>query len=199
MQNDWIIWLSMTEFADNNVYSSTIEQSTFFLNKRFHSWMSFNFDSTEYNITCIKIEVNKAKNIFKHMKWLLKRTKKALINARITMIKQTDKHQKEMFYKVDDMIFMNARNMITTKSLKKLNHKMKESFKIIVKIDEIYRLKLSLIMKIHFEFSLNLLHLNSEDSLEEQWNASLNSIIIEDEEKWEVNDILNFRHYKWDK
>ncbi len=58
----------MTEFVDNNAISSLIEQSTFFLNKNFHSHMSFNSDSTEYEITQAKIEASKAKNIFEHMK-----------------------------------------------------------------------------------------------------------------------------------
>ncbi len=51
MQDDWFTWLFMTEFVDNNAISSLIEQSTFFLNKSFHSHMSFNSNSTEYEIT----------------------------------------------------------------------------------------------------------------------------------------------------
>ena len=35
MQDDWFIWLFMIEFVDNNAISSSIEQSTFFLNKSF--------------------------------------------------------------------------------------------------------------------------------------------------------------------
>ena len=41
----------MIEFIDNNAISSSIEQSTFFLNKNFYSYMSFNLNSTEYEIT----------------------------------------------------------------------------------------------------------------------------------------------------
>ena len=68
MQDDWFIWLSMTEFIDNNAISSSIKQSAFFLNKNFHSHMSFDLNSTEYEIIRAKIQVSKAKNIFKHMK-----------------------------------------------------------------------------------------------------------------------------------
>ncbi len=71
MQDDWFIWLFMTEFIDNNAISSSIEQSAFFLNKNFHSCMNFNLNLTEYKITCARIEVSKAKDIFKHMKWSL--------------------------------------------------------------------------------------------------------------------------------
>ncbi len=68
MQDDWFAWLSMTEFVDNNAISSLIKQSMFFLNKNFHSYMSFNLNSTEYEIIRARIEASKAENIFKHMK-----------------------------------------------------------------------------------------------------------------------------------
>ncbi len=58
----------MIEFVDNNAISSSIEQSTFFLNKSFHSYMSFDSNSIEYEIIRARIKADKAKNIFKHMK-----------------------------------------------------------------------------------------------------------------------------------
>ncbi len=58
----------MTEFIDNNAVSSSIEQSAFFLNKSFHFHMSFNLNSTEYEITQARIQASKAENIFEHMK-----------------------------------------------------------------------------------------------------------------------------------
>ncbi len=58
----------MTEFVNNNAISSSIKQSAFFLNKDFHSRMSFDLNSTEYEITQARIEASKAKNIFEHMK-----------------------------------------------------------------------------------------------------------------------------------
>ncbi len=68
MQDDWFIWLFITEFINNNAISSSIEQSTFFLNKNFHSHMSFNLNSTEYEIIQARIQASKAENIFEHMK-----------------------------------------------------------------------------------------------------------------------------------
>jgi len=87
MQDDWFIWLFMIEFVDNNAISSSIEQSTFFLNKNFHSHMSFNLNSIKYKITWARIEADKAENIFKHMKQLLALIKQVLIRIRITVKK----------------------------------------------------------------------------------------------------------------
>jgi hypothetical protein len=58
----------MMKFINNNAILLLTEQSTFFLNKSFHFCMNFNLNSIEYEITCARIEADKAKNIFKHMK-----------------------------------------------------------------------------------------------------------------------------------
>jgi len=157
MQDDWFVWLSMTEFVDNNAISSSIEQSAFFLNKNFHSHMSFDSNSTEYEITRARIQASKAENIFEHMKWSLVLIKQTLARVRVTMKKQIDKHWKKMIYKINDMMFLNSRNITIARSSKKLNNKMLESFKILTEIEHAYRLKLSLTMKIHSKFASNLL------------------------------------------
>ena len=199
MQDDWFTWLSMTEFVNNNAISSSIEQSAFFLNKSFHSRMSFDSNSTEYEITQARIEASKAKNIFKHMKWSLALIKQALARVRVTMKKQIDKHQKEMIYKINYMMFLNSRNIMILRSSKKLDDKMLEFFKILIKIEHAYRLKLLSTMKIHSKFVSNLLRLDSKNTLKEQRNELFDFIVIEDEDEWKVKNILNFRHYERDK
>ncbi len=196
MQDDWFTWLSITEFVNNNVILSSIEQSAFFLNKSFHSHMSFDSNSTEYEITWARIQASKAENIFEHMKWSLTLIKQTLARVRVTMKKQTNKHWKKIIYKIDDMMFLNSRNITIARSSKKLNDKMLESFKILTEIKHVYWLKLSSTIKIHSEFALNLLQLNLKDSLKEQRNESSDSIVIDDKDEWKVKIILNFRHYR---
>ncbi len=196
MQDDWFIWLFMTEFINNNAILLSIKQSAFFLNKSFHSYMSFDLNLTEYEITWAKIQAGKAENIFKHMKWSLVLIKQTLAKVRVTMKKQIDKHWKKMIYKIDDMIFLNSRNIMIARSSKKLNDKMLESFKILTEIKHAYWLKLSLTIKIHSKFISNLLRLNLKDSLKEQRNELSDFIMINDEDEWKVKNILNFRHYR---
>ncbi len=173
----------MTEFVDNNAISPSIEQSTFFLNKSFHSHMSFDSNSIEYEITRARIEADKAKNIFKHMKRSLALIKQVLTRVRVTMKKQADKHRKKMVYKVDDMMFLNSRNITTSRSSKKLDDKMLEPFKILVEIEHAYRLKLSSTMKIHSKFAPNLLRLDSKDPLNGQRNEPPDPIVVDDEDE----------------
>ncbi len=189
----------MIEFVDNNAILSSIEQSTFFLNKSFHSHMNFDLNLIEYEITQARIEVNKAENIFEHMKWSLALIKQVLVRVRVTMKKQINKHWKKIIYKIDDMMFLNFKNIIILWSSKKLDNKMLKFFKILIKIEHAYWLKLSLTMKIHSKFVLNLLQLDSKNTLEKQWNKSSDFIVIEDKDEWKVKNILNFRHYERDK
>ncbi len=196
MQDNWFVWLFMIEFVNNNAILSSIEQSTFFLNKSFHSHMSFNLNSIEYEITQARIEADKAKNIFEHMKWSLTLIKQVLTRVRVTMKKQIDKHWKKMIYKINDMMFLNSTNITILRSSKKLDDKMLKLFKILIEIKHVYQLKLSLTMKIHSKFTSNLLQLDSKNSLNKQRNESSDFIVIDNEDEWKMKNILNFRHYK---
>ncbi len=125
--------------------------------------------------------------------------KQVLTKVRVTTKKQIDKHRKKMIYKIDDMMFLNSRNIMILRSSKKLDDKMLKFFKILIEIEHAYWLKLSSTMKIHSKFALNLLQLNSKNSLNEQWNESSDSIVINDEDEWKMKNILNFKHYERDK
>jgi len=58
MQNDWFKWLLMIEFIYNNVLSSVIFLTLFFMNKNFHSHMSFDSDIIEYESIRERLQIN---------------------------------------------------------------------------------------------------------------------------------------------
>ncbi len=93
-------------------------------------------------------------------------------------------------------MFLNEQNIITARSFKKLNDKMLNSFQIIESIDSFYKLKLSETMHIHDVFHSELLHSVVDDFLSDQKKKSSKSIVINDEDKWEIDDILNSWRYK---
>jgi len=80
-------------------------------------------------------------------------------------------------------MFLNSRNIMIARLLKKLNDKMLESFKILTEIKHAYQLKLSSTIKIHSKFILNLLQLNSKNLLKEQQNELFDFIVINDEDE----------------
>ena len=87
MQNDWDVWLSMIEFANNNAMFATIELSSFFINKKFHSRMNFFSNSISYIITRKRLLIVKAKNIIDTMQNILNyvRNNVEIIQKRMTV------------------------------------------------------------------------------------------------------------------
>ncbi len=71
MQNDWAKWISMIEFSDNFNTFSTISMTFFYFNKEFHSQMSFDSNTIDYETTHERIEARKANDIVTWMKELL--------------------------------------------------------------------------------------------------------------------------------
>ncbi len=97
------------------------------------------------------------------------------------MMNQTNKHRKKINYKIESKMFLNEQNIITARSFKKLNDKMLDSFQITDSVDLFYKLKLSETMHIHDIFHSELLRSVVDDSLPDQKNESLKSIMMNDE------------------
>ncbi len=93
-------------------------------------------------------------------------------------------------------MFLNERNIITARSFKKLDDKMLDSFINLDLVDSSYKLKLSKSMHVHDVFHSDLLRSVVDDSLSDQKNESSRLIVIKDEDEWEIDDILNFQHYR---
>jgi len=171
----------MIEFVDNNVLFSVIFLTLFFINKSFHSRMSFDSDIIEYESIREHLQIIRVKDIFDHMNKTLIFACEALIKTRKQMMKQANKHRKEINYKIESKMFLNERNIITAKLFKKLDDKMLDSFKITDSVDFFYKLKLSDTMHIHDVFHSELLRSVVNDSLSDQKNEFLRSIVINDE------------------
>ncbi len=111
---------------------------------------------------------------------------------------QMNKHRWDIIYEVNDQVWLVFENIKITKSCKDLKDKQLNLYSITVKVEIFYHLQLSRSMKhIHSVFSLKYLWSSLNDLLSRQHSEFFRSMIIEEnEEHWEVNDILNFRWYK---
>ncbi len=188
----------MIEFINNNALFSVIFSISFFLHKDFHSHMSFELDVIEYESSHERLQTAKVENISEHMNKTLKFARESLVKTREQMIKQVNKHRKEVDYKIESKMFLNKRNIVTARSFKKLNDKMLDSFTNLDFVDSSYKLKLSEFMHVHDVFHSDLLRSVVDDLLSDQKNEFSDSIVINDEDEWEINDILNSRWYwRW--
>ncbi len=123
MQNDWVKWISMIEFSDNfNIFSIT-SMTFFYFNKEFHSWMSFDSDTTDYETTCERLEARKTDNIVIWMKELLSFDHQQLKKTKLIIKVQINKHRWNVTYEVDDWVWLSFRNVKTTRICKDLKDK----------------------------------------------------------------------------
>ncbi len=197
MQNDWTKWLSMIEFSENFNIFSIISMTSFYFNKSFHSRMSFDSDTTDYKTTCERLEARKADDIVIQMKELLTFDHQQLKKMKQITEAQINKHRRDVIYEVNDWVWLFSRNIKTTKSCKNLKNKQLKLYQITVKVEIFYHLRLSISMKqLHLMFSSKLLHSYLDDLLSEQHSESFRSLTIEDDEHWEIDDILNSRRYR---
>ncbi len=173
----------MIEFVDNNALFSIIFLILFFMNKNFHSRMSFDSDIIEYESIRERLQINRVKNISEQMNKTLIFAHEALIKTRKQMMNQANKHRKKINYEIESKMFLNERNIITARFFKKLNDKMLDSFQIIDFVDSFYKLKLLETMRIHDVFHSELLRFVVNDSLPDQKNESSRSIVMNDEDQ----------------
>ncbi len=96
MQNDWSKWLLMIKFVDNNVLSSVIFLILFFMNKNFHSRMSFDSDIIKYESIRERLQIDRVKNISEQMNKTLIFARESLIKTREQMMNQANKHRKKI-------------------------------------------------------------------------------------------------------
>ncbi len=186
----------MIEFVNNNILFSIIFLILFFMNKNFHSRISFNSDIIKYKSIRECLQINQVKNISEKMNKTLIFACEALIKTWKQMMNQANKHKKKINYKIESKMFLNERNIITARLFKKLNDKMLDSFQIIDFVDSFYKLKLFKTMCIHDVFHSELLHLVINDSLSDQKNEFSRLIVINDEDEWKIDDILNSWWYQ---
>jgi len=173
----------MIEFADNNALSSVIFSTSFFLNKDFHPRMSFELDVIEYESFRERLQATKVENISENMNKTLKFARESLVKTREQMMKQVNKHRKEVDYEVGSKMFLNERNIVTARSFKKLDDKMLDSFINLDLIDSSYKLELSESMRVHDVFHSDLLRPVVDDLLPGQKNEFSGSIVVNDEDE----------------
>jgi len=145
--------------------------------------MSFEFDVIEYESSRERLQTAKVENISEHMNKTLKFARESLVKTREQMMKQVNKHRKEVDYKIESKMFLNERNIVTARSFKKLDDKMLDFFINLDLVDSSYKLKLSESIRVHDVFHSDLLRSVVDDFLSDQKNELSGSIVVNDEDE----------------
>jgi hypothetical protein len=183
-QNDWIKWFNIAEYAYNNNLNSVLKQ--IFFQMMFDSKMRFEDviqKDLKIDVSAIRNRVVQLSNVKRvcETRW-----KQALNKAE----RNYNKKKTQIEFKINDKVFLNAKNIISIKSFKKLDYKYYDFYTISESINKIsYKLNFSSIMKdIHDVFHVFFLKLANEK------NDETSSLIwVEDEKQWEIEKIVDKR------
>ncbi len=104
MQNDWAKWLLIMKFSENFNIFSIISMTSFYFNKSFHSRMSFNSDTTDYETTRERLKARKADDIVIQMKELLIFDRQQLEKTKQIIKAQINKHKWDVIYEVKNWV-----------------------------------------------------------------------------------------------
>ena len=196
IQNDWAKWLNIFEFANNNFQFTIIDMTFFYVNKNYHFRMIFDSNIINYESIRKRLQIRKTQNINDEMKIIFEWSKANVTNVVRRMIVKVNKSRHHVEFEIKNYVWLNRRYIKTIKFFDKLNDKKLKSFQIINKRDQVYELKLSDIMHIHLMFHFWLLRKNFQNSLKNQVNDSLDSIILNEDFEWEINDIVQFKYHR---
>lgn len=186
----------MGEFAWNNHIHSSSQHTPFLINHGRHPRMGFE------PVRPSKVEP--VKDFVKNMQASWEEAKSAIIKAKDEMAKYYNRRRKPTpEFKVGDKVWLDSSDIRTSRPSRKLSDKWLGPFPVTEKVSPMaYRLKLPVSMKgIHPVFPVVKLELRSEDPITGRHpQPPPPPDIIDGEEEWEVEEIVNSRFYgRWKK
>jgi hypothetical protein len=152
--------------------------------------MMFDFEMRFENVIQknLKIDVFAARDRVEFLSNVRRKCEALWKQARDRAKRNYNKKKIQIEFKINDKVFLNAKNIISIRSFKKLNYKYYESYTISASVNKIsYRLDFSLIMKdIHDVFHVSLLKLVKDK------NDETSSLIwVENEKQWKIKKVVD--------
>ena len=196
-QDDWVWLLPMEKFSANANVSTTTKMLLFLATKSYNPKMSFDPVDLSANSIREKIANNTAKliaNLIEEV-WDFIQEEMTKLQAK-QVVAANCYHKKPLMYKVGDEVFLSIKNIKTEKLSKKLNDKNNSSFKIKKLVGLFYQLELPYTIKIYDVFHLNLLWKAATNPLPGQQNSPPPPTVVNNKEKWEIDNILDAKWCK---
>ena len=148
----------MTEFAANDANSATTGMLPFFANKGFDPTMSFSHDHGMVGVNPHQCqEIAKAESIGHQIDKILACCRHNMAQAQKAQAIQANCHRQNVIFEVDNLVWVNGKNLRSERPNKKLNHRMYSPFKIIATYDNAYELQLPSGFHAHLTFNVELL------------------------------------------
>jgi hypothetical protein len=176
-QDDWVKCFSIIKYVYNNNLNSVLKQTLFQM--MFDSKMRFeNVIQKDLKIDLFDAH-DRVVHVSKMRRVCEARWKQDLKRAK----KNYNKKRAQIEFKISDKVFLNAKNINSIRSFKKLNYKYYDSYAISESINKmLYKLNLSSIMRnIHDVFHVFLLKFANDKN-----DETSSFIWTEDEKQWKI-------------
>ena len=191
-QSDWSEWLALAEFAHNNREHSATKMSPFYANMGRHPMDPSHARTSSPNLS--------AEDFAKHIKETHALAQANLIKAAEDMKRFHDRHAgEEMVYEAGSKVFLDGRNIKTTRPSAKMEDKWFGPYEVIEKVGaSAYRLNIPKTWKqVHPVFNVSMLKPAHDPIFDSQKKPPPPSpVIIEEEEEYEVDEILDSRIHR---
>ena len=187
-QTRWANLLPMAEFAANNAQNASTGVSPFYACYGYHPEIHY-----EVGDNSTGGEVPTAAERVKKLHELRNSLSQRLERAVAEQAKYYNRKHKPMTFSVGDLVLLSTRNLKQKRPSKKMSHKFAGPFRVEDKIGaQAYRLTLPNTYRIHNTFHVSLLepyHHRAGDAEAEQMMQAPD--LIDDEEQWEIEEILD--------
>ena len=195
-QDDWHDLLTFAEFAYNNTISSTTGVTPFFANYGQHP--RYQIIQSDGPDTAVPTP-DELKDFQENFEQLEKHLQAEMKYAQAVQAEYADNRRSSPpVFRPGDKAWLQRRFITTTRPSNKLDFKRLGPFEVLERVgSHAYRLSLPDTMKVHPVFHVSLLEPTPSDPLEGQTQPRPPPIIVDGDEEWEVEEILDSRkHYR---
>jgi hypothetical protein len=194
LEDDWVHWLPLAEFAYNNSIHASIGITPFFAEQGFHPSIEATVRAipADRSVPDVPDAKARAEKLVELWAAIEQRWKKVTATQR----KYADRCTKPREFEVGDKVWLSSKNIQTKRPSKKLDHRFYRSFPVVELIaTQAYRLELSQQAgSIHEDFHVSLLELYVSDGRMAPEPPS--TIEIDSEEEYKLEEILQ-SEYKY--
>lgn len=188
-QSNWSDLLSLAEFAHNNSLNSSTQMTPFFANQGYHPQFSSLVNTTSPSPPATS-QVQEIDVTLENLQANLRHAQEAYTTF-------ANNHRRAHNFKIGDLVFLNRKNIRTTRPSTKLDDKFFGPFKIISQINDVaFRLRLPSSMKIHPVFHVSLFKPKDPDHTAIPQSPPPDPITVSGQLEYEVEAILDSKRYR---
>lgn len=190
-QTNWSRLLPIAEFAYNNTVHSSTKVTPFFANLGYHPKLTATVPRVSKDNIPLVDRIKAFQDLYAEMKNNIKLAlERHARHFDTKVLPQPD-------FQIGEKVWLDARNLKTNRPARKLDYKRVGPFPILEKVGtRSYRLQLPKTMKIHPVFHVDLLKRHRPDLIPGRTPRPLPPVVVDGEEEFVVDSILDSRLFK---